>query len=371
MSAADLRAQWRRLAAGDRPAYLYLPKNPYDAHQAMLEHAAQHPRVGSIMPPADRHGETYSGWTRDILHALTTGDNPGFSVHDHLGDGPKHGYMVSVDPHDEEVVPLRAVQMTPDYIGEYLDTHEPSLRGPDSYFGGWAHNGKVFFDTSIHTDSADEARKLAIEHNQKAYYDIDTGQSIMINRRVAALVSEARDFGVTIPGLPSSDYQVLDPRPLSPGYEKEDYSFDFIHPQIATGGALHTIADAVTLKRFGIQAVIDCRADFDDGPLFHQVGFQYLWDPTVDDASSKSIEWFKKGLDFGMPFLRSGEKVYAHCHSGRNRGPSMAYTLLRAHTGCSHQTAMSAIHAVRPFAPVRYADDADAALVKLGYLQAT
>jgi predicted protein tyrosine phosphatase len=58
--------------------------------------------------------------------------------------------------------------------------------------------------------------------------------------------------------------------------------------------------------------------------------------------------------------------VLTHCSAGVNRGPSMAYFLLRVHWHMSGPDALALIKKQRPIALARYWPDADRAIAALG-----
>ena len=144
--------------------------------------------------------------------------------------------------------------------------------------------------------------------------------------------------------------------------------FSFVTPRLATGAAVSSPADVTQLITAGVTDVIDCRAEFDDGPLFASTGVRYVWDPTQDDGQHpKGPEWFGPGIAFALQSLsQKGRKVYAHCAAGSNRGPSMCVAIMVA-LGWTEAQAVAAVHDVRPQAQIAYADDAAAAVHALGY----
>lgn len=142
---------------------------------------------------------------------------------------------------------------------------------------------------------------------------------------------------------------------------------NFVAPRLSTGGALGGPADVDLLAAAGITHVIDCRTEFDDGSLLAQ-RFHYLYDPTADDGQTKPPAWFQPGIAFALQALsQPGNRIYAHCAAGVNRGPSMCYAIMRA-LGWSASDAASTIKTARPVAQVRYAADADVAVASLGYV---
>jgi dual specificity phosphatase 3 len=147
--------------------------------------------------------------------------------------------------------------------------------------------------------------------------------------------------------------------------------WSFITERVATGAAISTVADVDLLVASGVTAIVDARAEFDDAALImaSHPSVLYLWDGTEDDRQPKPVEWFGKALDFAMPILvRPGQIVFTHCAAGHNRGPSLAYAVLRAQ-GWYAKDAIDLIHVERPatIGGIVYAADADRALKQLGW----
>jgi hypothetical protein len=142
--------------------------------------------------------------------------------------------------------------------------------------------------------------------------------------------------------------------------------FSFVGARLATGAAVTSADDVAALTAAGISHVIDCRAEFDDAPLLGPA-FAYLWDGTADDGQAKPPEWFGRGLTFGLGALAQPRtRVLCHCAAGVNRGPSMAYCLLRS-LGIDPAAAEQMIRLARPQVGLAYIRDADAAVTALGY----
>lgn len=146
--------------------------------------------------------------------------------------------------------------------------------------------------------------------------------------------------------------------------------FNFVTARLATGAAIGSMMDVNALIAAGVGAIVDCRDDFDDGPLLAgNPGIAYLWNPTADDGQVKPTSWFGRSLDFALPLLSKPRvKILCHCAAGVNRGPSTLFAILRS-LGLSHQQAHDLIVAARPICVhgICYADDADRAIVALGY----
>lgn len=143
---------------------------------------------------------------------------------------------------------------------------------------------------------------------------------------------------------------------------------NFVTHRVATGGSLETLNNLKELQSLGITHIINARSEFNDATLFNRsLAFHYLWNGVDDDGHAKPTAWFKKAIDFALPALSlPGNKVYVHCQAGINRGPSLAYAILRAQ-GMDSLWAKNLIQLARPIAFVGYAKDADDAIKLLGY----
>ena len=178
------------------------------------------------------------------------------------------------------------------------------------------------------------------------------------------------------------------------------YDMNFITERLACGAQINDAADVEQIRAAGISHIIDCQSERDDsmsGLNFGKVailalpsiseqalrnsllqpGFAarvpdngdigYLWDPTQDDGQTKPAAWFSRGIDFALGALaHPGYAVLTHCAAGINRGPSMAYAILRAQ-GWDGIDAIALLRAKRPQVQVRYRGDAENALVQLGW----
>jgi protein-tyrosine phosphatase len=142
-----------------------------------------------------------------------------------------------------------------------------------------------------------------------------------------------------------------------------------ITERVWTGGLIYDIGQMATLRELGITHVIDASNGSDNGKMMRAFGVAYLKNRTEDDGAEKPLSWFKPALDFAMSALaKRGTKVLAHCEVGVNRGPSLAYAILRAQ-GLSAEDALVLIKSRRKIACVAYDKDAEKALVKLGWVK--
>lgn len=82
------------------------------------------------------------------------------------------------------------------------------------------------------------------------------------------------------------------------------------------------------LKAQGITAVIDLRAErVDDAAALAALGIELLHLP-VTDRYPPSVDQLMKGVEWALPRLKAGGKLYTHCEHGVGRGPLMGLAVL-------------------------------------------
>lgn len=152
-------------------------------------------------------------------------------------------------------------------------------------------------------------------------------------------------------------------------YYRRSNLLDPITSQLLTGGGTYDPHEYQEVLSYAVTHVIDCRIESRSHKGWRRYGahVNYLWTGFDDDFRPKGSSVWAKGIAFGVQALSEGGIVYAHCAAGMNRGPSMAYALLRAHYRLKPAAAFAAIQAVRPCAGVVYAADVERALIDLGY----
>lgn len=103
---------------------------------------------------------------------------------------PSVGYALSIHP--ERSFAKDADELEFEDVLDYVVKNEDLLSQKGSYLGAWhdPESGKVFLDISRVTDDEDEARDLALVHDQIAYFDLGKGMSVTVN-------PEATSGGVT------------------------------------------------------------------------------------------------------------------------------------------------------------------------------
>lgn len=157
-----------------------------------------------------RHASRTPSWAREAAEILgtptltpelmTMAKNGGFTLHDHVGDAPTSGYMVSTHKNTEEMRPLSALR--PEHIAHYVNAHSRELANPNSYLGGWLDKGNFYLDVSTHRPTLDRAAADAAQNNQLAIYDLGKGQSINTPDAVWA----AGDPGLAVRQKPHSPF---------------------------------------------------------------------------------------------------------------------------------------------------------------------
>jgi len=146
--------------------------------------------------------------------------------------------------------------------------------------------------------------------------------------------------------------------------------FSKITERLYTGGMISNAEGLKLLLDQGVTHVIDAMSEENDFRLLKlHPEITYLWNGVPDDGvHPKPVEWFEKAINFALTALvKPGTIIYTHCAAGVNRGPSLTYAIMRA-IGYSGADAYLQIKQRRPQAMMAYANDADQALLKLGWI---
>jgi dual specificity phosphatase 3 len=153
------------------------------------------------------------------------------------------------------------------------------------------------------------------------------------------------------------------------GTSKITYNYSKITDRLYTGGL---IADEEEVKYLveheGITHVIDAMSEYNDYAMLRlHPKISYIWNGEADDGQPKPPQWFNKAIVFALEAYQTpGAIVYCHCAAGVNRGPSLAYAILRA-LGFTRSEAFDRVKAKRPQSMIAYKADADRALIELGW----
>lgn len=144
------------------------------------------------------------------------------------------------------------------------------------------------------------------------------------------------------------------------------YDYSRITERLYVGSQIRSAADVDDLKRAGVTHIIDC-CEADDSVDVEGSGVALLWDATADDGQRKGVTWFSPGIDFALGALgHPGYAVLCHCAAGINRGPSMAYAIMRAQ-GIRSLDAETILRVNRPQVGIAYKADAESALRLMGW----
>jgi hypothetical protein len=119
-----------------------------------------------------------------VLKKEVMGPEGGFTIKDHIGDGPKSGYMVSLNKSTERAYPEN--DFTADDIAQYQQSHASELSDPDCYFGAWhdPETHKVYLDVSKCFQDYNDAMKAAKAADQLAIFDLGSFDTIYTSRKV-------------------------------------------------------------------------------------------------------------------------------------------------------------------------------------------
>jgi len=120
----------------------------------------------------------------------------GFTRHPLTEDEVTTGFMVS--PYPEREKARHVDELRPRDIREHLQENADLWEEPGNYQGAWhdPETGMVSLDVTVVTTSAEEARRIALERNQVAFFDAQTGRSVTVNAnergRIAHLQEESQ-----------------------------------------------------------------------------------------------------------------------------------------------------------------------------------
>lgn len=132
-------------------------------------------------PDAARLGPKQS--YHDLMKQLQEPDG-GFTF-EPLSQRPVRGDAKIVSPYSERSKMFKTVKdMTVDDIANYVVRNFDKWLEKGHFLGGWHNpdNGNVFLDVVVGVKTHAEARKLAEENDQIAYYDMEAGNTVVVNK---------------------------------------------------------------------------------------------------------------------------------------------------------------------------------------------
>lgn len=151
----------RKVASG-KARYILLPHWDADeAYRILMQHAQ------------DMGTHTALQVSPELMDMAHKG---GFTLHDHIGDAPTDGYMVSLDKNTEHSMPI--TDLRPQHIQAFADKHANNLGQQGNYLGGWLDGGKFYLDISSHIPEINRATAAAVRNKQLGIYDLTHGRTI-------------------------------------------------------------------------------------------------------------------------------------------------------------------------------------------------
>src|SRR5574337_236118 len=116
-----------------------------------------------------------------LFFAAIREPDTGLTYHVISGHQPTEGYAVSPYPEKSEATHVSKIKAS--HIIKYVKKNREALEDPEHHLGLWhdPSNNRISIDISVVKPSRDEAHKLALENDQKAYYDLKNHETVMVN----------------------------------------------------------------------------------------------------------------------------------------------------------------------------------------------
>ena len=143
---------------------------------------SQHPR---ILKGSQGGGQfTHAAGTESEHPLMDRMREPGggFTYNPTTDSEPSTGMSVSIFP--ERSWSKDAKSVTPSDVESYVIRNIDLFRDSANHLGGWHDpaTGTAYLDVSRVVRTHEEARSLAMKHDQIAYYDLSAGKTIVVNR---------------------------------------------------------------------------------------------------------------------------------------------------------------------------------------------
>ena len=153
-------------------------------------------RISQKRALARSRGESMDVENLEASKALNRLRHPdgGFTRHADTGREETIGFFVSPYPDREYAIPVESLR--PADLLRFAKTNADLLAEKGHYMGAWhdPEPGLVSLDVSVKTTSAEQARDLAEQHQQVAFYDAQMGSSVGVTStardRIASLSKE-------------------------------------------------------------------------------------------------------------------------------------------------------------------------------------
>lgn len=136
---------------------------------------------------AGRFASASGGYIRADVSSSMRKPDGGFTLKPDTNELVTSGYSVSPYPERSRKLP-KVARMTDAEVNteikSYMVANRDLLSKPEHMLGGWhdPQTGDAWLDVSIVVDSPAEAVKVGLEHDQIAYFDFQTFESVDIDR---------------------------------------------------------------------------------------------------------------------------------------------------------------------------------------------
>lgn len=117
----------------------------------------------------------------------------GYTRHPATGREESIGFFVSPYPEREFAVPIE--DLRPVHLLRFAKQNADLLRVDYHYEGAWhdPDTGVVSLDVSVKTNDAADARDIAEQHSQVAYFDAQTGSSVVVDPSARTRIAELNE----------------------------------------------------------------------------------------------------------------------------------------------------------------------------------
>jgi hypothetical protein len=152
-------------------------------------------RIDQKMALAKSQGRDVDAQRLEADKALSRLRHPdgGFTRHPETGREEIVGFFVSPYPEREKAVKVE--ELRPHHLREFREANQDVFARPGHFMGGWhdPETGMVSLDISVKTESAEQARALASQHQQVAFYDAQMGSSVDVDTTARNRIADLHD----------------------------------------------------------------------------------------------------------------------------------------------------------------------------------
>ena len=113
-----------------------------------------------------------------MIQASKILSNGGATYNPATDSEPTKGYAVSPFKQHERVFPAK--EFCDRNIRQYLGRRKPLFQDSRICLGAWVDSDKVYLDCSLVVNTAQEAESLCREHQQLAYFNLETLETVRV-----------------------------------------------------------------------------------------------------------------------------------------------------------------------------------------------